>query len=340
MSGQSLSSNVQTTDGASELVAAMVAHSVSTSITKVDLIDVTSGGSYVAWEDAPVDLQFNTWWKVVDNTSGPLLVSAVAIINALATKPGIIFIDLGQSEGDAASGATALPPSTVISNMQTGYTNIFSTLRTACNAGSPTSVPIYFMPVGRRQTGFSQPGFERIRQLQLKLIANGTNIFGDMAEYDLAMPDTFHPEFNGEMAKYGLRVGQRIAAGTYGATDVLLGPSVTSVTMGTSARVDVAIAVETGDVLYKPDAPWGPRIEDSNFPEVEVPITGYAWAGNTLQLSIGKTIVGSPRFFTMYDYGANFATFNTTTAVSNYSNIIMGLNSKKPLRYVYNPGWA
>lgn len=328
--GQSLADFLTYTGAGDAFIAALRTHSdtpdLSGALAFVELVDQATGGSFAVKahadaETALTGLPTSYWYNIAGSASGPLLTAAVSAIGALSAKPTIIVWDQGQADTAAASGAVdGISAATAAADYKTATEAIFSALRSACNPGSPTSVPIFMAPLGRRASSSPSLGYEAIRQKQLEIIAGGTNIHRALEVYDLDLKDVVHPNRAGRRI-YGTRIAETVARISLGGDDIFAGPSISGVTLDNSTTLRVAISVEAGDSLVKPANPYGFRVEQSGS---QVPVASMAWSGNDLLLTLASPVT-TPDLFFPYDFVADFDPAKTIT----------GSVSGKPLQSWY-----
>lgn len=172
------------------------------------------GGSSMLKVNAPVAHPTWYWWDEDANAPGPILVSAVATIQASANKPEVIL--WLQGEGDAIH-------STSTGEYVDAAIKVFAALKTACGGNPPVYIDIL-----ERRPEQSPPAYaqtpedadrwaQNIREAQLELIASGVARFG-VDKYDIPLmkddplgrwPENYHPPAFGD-GILGYRAAQAV----------------------------------------------------------------------------------------------------------------------------------
>jgi len=263
--GQSIASLLHDRAGTKVLLDAVVG---LTAANSAELLGMSSGGSTSTNQN--VDSGTNYWFDGVADDNGTNLTTFIAEIAGLTNKPDQLIIDLSYGDTLAANGGIGgLTPAQAVLNYTNAMNEIFSRMRAACNAGNPDSVEIFLMIMGSRESGQHPLGMGLIREAQLQLITNGTNVHHGCELYDLETYDGVHPT----PAAFDL-IGERLAsaiANQAGILGQLLGPKITAINKISDTEIDVVITAQTGDALAKPAVIENIAIEEA--PGMIVPIS-------------------------------------------------------------------
>ena len=262
-------------------------------------------------------------WDDIDGVPGPLISDSIPYLTALPSPVDAVIYNQGEADTNGLSGLN-MTPSVAWTARTTAITNIISYLRTELSL--PT-LPVWIdMPPS---SGISRSrAYARRRECDLSIINAGTNLYRGVEQYDVSRRDSTH--LGGQGAREcGRRAGHQLAGQLWGATTWYQGPIVASVTKISGTRTDVAITVESGDVLVKPTlVPQIWRLESDSAYGTALTISALVWSGNTAQLT-HSTCAGNPVFFSAYD---DCITFD----VNRY---VYGSVSLMPLRSM-RLGWS
>lgn len=217
----------------------------------------------------------NYWVENDGVTPGPLLVSFVNTITALAAdaRPKILRWSQGQQD------ASVIANFSDVALFKTAVQTIWQALRTACNAGSPTTIPFFVDMLGIRYEP-DWPYEHWIRDALIDLIAAGTNVFRGAETYAARMDTTMHP--SNDARGYG-QIGAH--AGRIVSSWGLTGAVPASPTIGAVTRLAnvVTVPITTPGTLIKPGQPdWFGLFDGAG---AQIPIVNYVWSGNSLLLT-------------------------------------------------------
>lgn len=218
------------------------------------------------------------WVSTSGTSNGPLLTSAISRINLCSTDPVIILDSHGEQDATAMDGdGTA---ATVI----TCWEYKFQKVREACNAGSPTGVPIFVDILGPRYVADEFDEYA-LRDAMLGMIDAGTNLYRGAEKYALTLDNTTHPcEDATGYGRMGEWTGRKVAAWLVGDA-VPDGPSISGV-VRSGNNLTVSIAVGGGDTLVKPTNPM--YFGAWNAGGTRLVATGYSWSGNDLTITYAE----------------------------------------------------
>lgn len=214
------------------------------------------------------------WVENDGTTSGPLLTAAVAAIGGYADKPVILCYSHGEQD------ATLISTFSDAALFKTGVQTILTALRTACNAGTPTNVPVFIDILGIRYST-QETGEHWIRDALIDVVTAGTNVYRGAEKHALRLGNTTHP--TRDMSGYGqmgAHVARKVENWLLLGTN-LPGPSIASA-VRTGNNVAVTITVPTGS-LQKPLQPDFFGLFDGSGNAIA--ITNYSWAGNVLTIT-------------------------------------------------------
>lgn len=319
LQGQSFAIGLNTDAGAAVALNRLVASSYAT----FPAFTVTGlGGISTLKRYQRTDIDYGYMWDEDTDTAGPMLTGVGAGVG-VATPDGIFaamseanrdtITDAAfwQGQGDEAGGLLASEAALWRDAHEKSilyYRNAIAARSGDATPRSPTEIRIHIDQIGRRFGATVDASTQVIREQKLALVAAGTNvqICGETYDLELAGEVNALQAGNEHMtakgyADLGRRFAESIKAGG-GAR--LLGPAVTSVTLATSTRVDIAISVESGETLEKPTAPCCLRFEINGFATTPV---SYAWSSNTLRATFSTPIVGGTgKFFPIYGSASDF----------------------------------
>lgn len=216
-------------------------------------------------------------------TAGTPLTNAVNKFSGASTKPQIIIYSHGEQEAvKLLTEAASYAPQTAIVN------KLLPDVRSACNAGSPTSVPVWIDLLGPRFAG-SELAEYWMRDRLLGVIAGGTNIFRGIEKYQGQLTrDTIHPS-PATYKLYGAQLGRKVTSWLLGLGE-LRGPQINTVGVIKSGnQVTIPITVPSGKTLVKPASPRFFGFFDGSDNRIDI-TSWSAWSGN----SITATLASAP----------------------------------------------
>lgn len=273
------------------------------------------------------DITYGYMWDEDTDTAGPMLTGGGAVPGAVPT-PDVIFAAMTEAErdtvvdaafwqgqGDESAGIVAADSALWVDAHIKSIE--YYRLALAARAGDATpragtAIRIHLDQIGRRLGSTVDASTQVIREAKLQVVAGMTNVQICAETYDLELLDEVDPLQAGNehmsetgMANLGKRFAESVKAG---GGSRLLGPSVSSVTLGTSTRVDAAITVEAGETLEKPTSPCCLRYEVNG---VKVVPTSYSWSSNTLRANFATAITpGTGKFYPIYGSASDFVRGN------------------------------
>lgn len=273
--GQSLIDQITYTNGAQGLISALIAESVSPTVTGAEIIRRAVGGSYGCHENDPFLGSGNSW--VLYNGGSPiasdLLTAALVDIAArvpLGTLPTAFIFDHGQADAIALAGNVA---GVTAADAATMYDACWKYAFSQLQAAVGTSIPIFVSVLGRSCQDDNGFGWDVLRKIQLAWIAGGiANMYRVPDSYDMATYACVHPD-RSYVEEYGRRFAHKIANVMHGGT-AKIGPTISGFTQPTANTVQVTIAVESGDTVTRPiGEPWGFDFYDGTT------LLGKTWVG-------------------------------------------------------------
>lgn len=324
--GQSLHSDTYST--AARLAAFENALKGAAGFADADILQIAYSGTYASEETATAagGSTADAWWNVTGDTAGARLTAALAVVSPKKSRLAVAGWNQGQASTAAARGAYAgsgYSAATAIANFKTSSAAIWAAIR----AEAGWNVPIVVTLLGRRSTD-TPGGMEAIRQAQLDLIAEGTNIYKGPETYDLPLRDVVHHTEAAILSDYIPRLASALAHRGLGVGNGWLGPSITSWTKIDATTVDVEIAPDAGDTFTKPASPQHFRIEDSGTPGTALSISGFTWNGNTLRISLSDPLTNDVLPYYPYDFLPDWE----DELEPDTSSVIKGTNSGYPLQ--------
>lgn len=209
-----------------------------------------------------------SWWNETSGSAGTLLTDAVAQVAGRSIVPTSISVNQGQQDADEIVDVTTKAA------YKTGLQSCIAALR----AEIGSDVPVVIEILGRREIDGNHDGWRWIREAHFELVSGVTNATGCQT-YDLDLRDSVHPTQDGYF-----ELGARSARALLG--DVGPARGAHSVSGNT---LSIPITDPEGRGLLKPAIPAGFTFRDGAAP---VAPTGWAWSGDTLQVTFAASPVG------------------------------------------------
>lgn len=278
---------------------------ISESQVFLSAISAWGGSAVLKKNSGGVD---NYWLEDNATTAGPRMIEAQGIIGALTVPFGACLYS--QGEQDAGFTNTAALADEVVSGMR----RIRELSRLAIRPASPATVPFFVDVLGPRYAS-NEVGEYLLRDSMLSNLIDQANTFRGAEKYALSLDSTTHPTSDNDgYGRMGAWTGRKVANWLATGQD-LRGPSIAS-TARAGNVVSVLITAPSGGTLVKPASPDFFGLWDSSG--VRLPIIGYSWSGNTLNLTTSRPA-------STFRYPAR------SDKLHNISNIVRLANPASPL---------